>query len=679
MSKKLMTVLTIICSLVAVAMAVVTVWWLVNAVRNANQEDFLSNESALSDTASVLPVIDEIVEEEKAPEIQLAFSSPQKSSVTVTEPSFQFVGSSDPAHPLQMNGKDVPRNDDGTFSFGVELARGNNDFTFTHKGQTVKKSIRYRYVIIKGYSPSTNKTFESGTTFSVVVQARAGSTVASEFNGQTIQLVPAQLQTDENTVASDTFIDFIGHFTLPGDNTTNLSLGKVWVSATYDGITETFSSGNIVCKKPVIHIVPDDTIPPDTKGYNNVGAGYIAEIVGYTAETFTTSDPNLWCLPTNNYLPYGTVDYCSPSFYYENSSDLTYASLRCGKSVLLEKKDLGGTARSTVTKCYAGTLPDHNEIGLGYITEEGHHSLMVIDTLWKAPFHFELKPQGFANPGKQDYTFQNATFTYIDITFCYATVLTDDQLDIPADHPLFSGYEIFKNEIDYTLRLHLRKAGAFYGWDSYYNGNGQLTFKFLKPTAATRDAARPYGTNLSGIKILLDVGHGGVDGGAPGFNPKLYTEATQNLYLANMVAQELESMGATVVMNRTDNATAVNQQTRCQQVKTESPDLVLAIHHNSANGGSANGFEAYYFAPFSKKAVENIFHTTAATGIYSQHKLGWHAYYTGRMSSCPVILTENGYMSNWGDYNNIISEVANRQKAQALAQGIANYFLSLAG
>ena len=678
MSKKLITILSIICAAVAVALAVVMAWWLVKMARN-NHNEALSNESSLSDTSSAIPVGGTLPEEEKAPEILLTFSSPQKDNITVTEPKFQFVGSSDPAQPLTMNDKEVARNADGTFSFDVDLSVGNNTFTFFHKGQAIKKSIRYRYVVIQAYSPSTSKSFESGTVFSVVVNARAGSTVASEFNGQTIQLVPAQLQTDENTVASDTFIDFIGQFALPKDNTTNLSLGKVWVSATYNGVTETFSSGNIVCKKKKINIVPDDTIPPNTNTYNNVGAGYIAEVVGYTAETFTTSDPNLWCLPTNNYLPYGTVDYCSPNFYHENSSDLTYVALRCGKSILIDKKDLGGMNRSAVTKCYEGMLPDHNEIGLAYITDEGHHSLMVIDTMWKAPFRFELKPQGFANAAAQDYTFQNATFTYVDITFCYATVLTDSDLSLPADHPLFSGYEIIKNEIDYTLRLHLRKPGAFYGWDSYYNGNGDLTFKFLLPTAATRTDANRYGANLSGIKILLDVGHGGIDGGAAGFNPKLYTEATQNLYLAHLVRQELESMGATVIMNRTDNATAVNQYTRCKQVKDEAPDLVLAIHHNSAKVGSANGFEAYYYAPFSKKAVESIFHTTAATGIYAQHKLGWHAYYTGRMSSCPVILTENGYMSNWGDYNNIISETMNQIKAQALAQGIANYFLSLAG
>lgn len=677
MNRRKTVLITASCAVIAMILGALLAVILVNlAKHNPSADGSSSAGSMLSDTVSALAVINPTSDAPK--EIVLSFSSPQEDSVTTIEPTFTFIGSSDPNEPLLLNGNTVDRNPDGSFAVTCDLKVGKNTFTFTHKGETVVKNIRYRYVIIQSYSPSAKQTYESGATFSVIVKARAGSSVAAEFNGKTIQLTRVKLKEDDPEPQSDTFADFVGQFTLPSGNTTDLSPGKVWMSATYNNQTETVSSGNIICKKAKITVKPDDTIPQNNKNYNNVGAGYIAEIVGYTAETFTTSDPNLWCLPTNNYLPQGTVDYCSPSFYHEkqsNGDELLYVALRCGRSVLLEKNDLTGKNHSVVTQCYEGSLPDHNEVHIADLSVSDHHSVLTLGTLWKAPFYFELKEQGFANPAKQDYTFSNTTFSYVDITFCYATVL-DGELNIPADHPLFASAEVIRNNGDITLRLHLKKTGGFYGWDSYYNADGQLCFRFLNPTPATSSGNR-YGADLTGITVLLDVGHGGIDIGASGFDSVLHNEAVQNLHLANLVRRELESIGAAVVMNRTDSGTTVTQKSRCEQVKNLAPDLVLAIHHNSNYSSSPNGFDAYYYAPFSKKAAESVYGATKNSGLYQNYGLQWHAYYTGRMSMCPVVLTENGYISNWNDYTKIVDATSNSIKAQALTQGIANYFLSL--
>ena len=104
--------------------------------------------------------------------------------------------------------------------------------------------------------------------------------------------------------------------------------------------------------------------------------------------------------------------------------------------------------------------------------------------------------------------------------------------------------------------MHLKKAGAFYGWDANYNSEGQLVFEFLNPASVTM-AENEYGVNLSGVKILIDVGHGGKDPGALGVNTS-YTEAMQNLVLANKLKAELESIGATVVLTREADITSSN-------------------------------------------------------------------------------------------------------------------------
>ena len=53
-------------------------------------------------------------------------------------------------------------------------------------------------------------------------------------------------------------------------------------------------------------------------------------------------------------------------------------------------------------------------------------------------------------------------------------------------------------------------------------------------------------------------------------------------------------------------------------------------------------------------------------------------YYMGRQTFCPVVLTENGYMSNAADMDAIADQATNVKKAQALARGIADYYLLFA-
>jgi N-acetylmuramoyl-L-alanine amidase len=48
-----------------------------------------------------------------------------------------------------------------------------------------------------------------------------------------------------------------------------------------------------------------------------------------------------------------------------------------------------------------------------------------------------------------------------------------------------------------------------------------------------------------------------------------------------------------------------------------------------------------------------------------------------RQPICPVVLTENGFMSNETDLTNMLDEVAVQNKAIAIAQGIADYFLEI--
>ena len=650
--------------------------------------------SAYSSSLPQSAISDSSVSSEEEPKdngIRLNITSPEKTSVNVTEPDFTFSGTSDPVWPLTVNGQIIERGETGAFTYETVLDVGKNTFEFEHKGEKKVYTVTYRYIVINSFSPSGAQSYPSGSKVIVTVSARKGSSVKASFNGRTVALTQEKNPPDNSEYAS-----YNGLLTLPSDNARDISLGKITYTATHNGKTETFTSGNITCKKNDVVVDYDPNATPTGGKYINVGSGYIAEIVQYSAETFdgNVSDASLsdgsvdWSRPTNNYLPEGTLDYCSPSYIAYN--DIKYVTLRAGYRVYLERKDKPYKEVTPVVKQYIGTLPDHNEITFSSMESIDSHTVMTFDCLWKAPFYFDLLEQSYKNPSNQDYSITDVTYNYVDITFCYATVF-NGEITIPENHPIFSSAKIIENKNadgtkirDYTLRLFLKNQGGFYGWDSYYNKEGQLCFEFLKPKTV-KDADNEYGTDLTGIKVLIDVGHGGTDIGAPGFDYKNHSEAIQNLNLAFKIKSELEKIGATVYMTRTDNSTS-STDTKIKMLKQLKPDYCIAVHHNSSTSANPNGFGSYYFNAFSKKASEFVYSATKSmcgeiykknNPKYEPFSLQWHMYFMCRVTVCPVVLTENGYISNPYDYSHITKEESNNKKAKAITLGIVNYFNSI--
>lgn len=606
---------------------------------------------------------------------ELQISSPATNDITVTEDTYTFIGTSDPEKSLKLNGEKIQREENGIFTKTVPLKKGSNNFKFEYDDKIYTYVIRYDYVVMKSYSPSTAQKYSSGSTLTVSVTARANSKVTAELNGSKITLSSHEPQ-DESKKESDTFATFIGTFKLPSKNKSDLNLGKIKFQATSDGKTETRYSGNITCKKIKIAVYHSKETAPLGGKYINVGKGKITEIVAYEAETFDAYSTNDWSRPTNNYLPKGTVDYSAEGYVYYQSGDVKkeYAVLRYGKQVYTSRPDSTTKKDIAIVKEYPGTLPDHNEIKISSFKTGTSHTTLVLDTLWKAPFNFDILPQKYTNPSKQDYRIDSFTAEYIDITLCYTTVLKG-VIKIPKGNPLFKNAKVIKNKSDYTIRLYLKNRGSFYGWDANYNKNGQLVFEFLNP-AKIKKANNKYNVNLTGVRVLIDVGHGGIDTGASGFDWRNHNEGIQNLILSKKIAKELKSIGATVYMTRNSDKSVSTHQ-KIKMLKTLKPDICIAIHHNSSASPSASGFDAYYSQPFSKLATQLVKKYTVKTGIYKKYGLGWHYYYTARSSYCPVVLTENGFMSNIFDYKNIINNNKNNAKATAIVMGIAEYFLKI--
>ena len=590
-----------------------------------------------------------------------------------TQETLVLTGTSDPAASLTVNGAEVPRKEDGSFTWQVALTVGENEIVIAHKQETVRYQVQRRYVV-ESFAPAGDQTYGSGATIRFEVAARDGSQVTAEFNGKKITLEKSDIQLGSGV--PEGFAVYIGEYKLTNTNTSDLDLGVVTYTAQCEGITEVCTSGKIICQKTTNILASDPSVTPAYGDYIDVGSGYIVEIVGYAAETFDGDTKDDYSHPTNNYLPKGTVDYCSTQL--TQNGKLKYVLLRCGRRVYVDKKNTPATDRTQVADCYIGKLPDHNEIGFVSMQQVGNHTVLTLDCLWKAPFLFDILPQSYAYPdagANRSYEITSFTATHIDITLCYTTKFTGT-VQIPEGNPLFKSAELIQNESDCILRLHLKKTGGFYGWDCYYNEAGQLCFEFLNPAKVTA-ADNAYGVSLSGVTIMIDVGHGGVDGGATGTDAEgtRWSESGRNMDLAYALRTELESMGATVIFNREGKVTLTVDE-RLLILKNAKPDYCIAVHHNSIAGyPDINGFGAYYYSPFSKLAAEQVYLNTKETDVYKSSLLTWHNYYVARMSTCPVVLTENGYMTNLYDLNNTLNSEVIQKKAVAMAQGIADYFL----
>ena len=608
----------------------------------------------------------------------LTITSPKQKNVTVYDNIITFVGASDPNFELTLNGEKPERTEYGYFSLTKELKPGKNTFAFTHKGKTDTYTVNYKYVVLQSCSPSSAVTIDSNSTLIVKATARVGSTVTATLSGQTITLKSQEDQKDTE------FATYIGGFDI-GTYSNDTSLGKVVFKGTHGGVTDSIKGGNVTVLKEfvppssVISNIFSDTFSNDWENTesttwspltNPISAGnnLIAQVIKYQIETFDGNTLDDLSQPYNSYLPLGTLDYCSEKTSYDPSSGNTYRALNYGKRVYAKKKS-GDNITTT-----RGTLPSFNKLRINSVSTSGRYTVLSLASYWKAPFTLTLSPQKYYG-GVSDSRgkIESATYSYVDIKFSYATIF-EGSLSAVENSPVFSKAELIKGTADYTLRLHLRKTGMFYGWTADYDSKGNLIFKFLNPATAQK-ANNSYGGTLNGIVIAVDAGHGGSDGGAVGSNPK-YDEAERNLFLANQIATKLKALGATVVMTRTDD-TSLDNDTRILKVKNAQPNLAVSVHRNAATSSSAHGFDSYYFNPYTALPATKIKNRMSEAGTYRSVDIGWHYFFLSRISDCPVVLTENGFMSNAADYNNMMNSDWNDRCADAIVKGIVDYFLEL--
>lgn len=194
--------------------------------------------------------------------------------------------------------------------------------------------------------------------------------------------------------------------------------------------------------------------------------------------------------------------------------------------------------------------------------------------------------------------------------------------------------------------------------------------------------------NLSDKTVVLDSGHGGIDPGKESADGIL--EKDINISIAYKLKDLLEDAGIKVVMTRTDdnglylesdgNKKVADMKKRCAIIDECKPNIVVSIHQNSYQSASVSGAQVFYYKHSAEgKRLAGILQEAFKTYLDPENKRVEKAdntYYMLLHTSAPTVIAECGFLSNPGEAAKLNTEDYQAKVAQALYNGVIEYFTS---
>lgn len=198
---------------------------------------------------------------------------------------------------------------------------------------------------------------------------------------------------------------------------------------------------------------------------------------------------------------------------------------------------------------------------------------------------------------------------------------------------------------------------------------------------------------LGGMKIVIDPGHGGEDGGASKGD---IVESHITLAIATKVAKQLKRRGAEVVMTRTKEGDVLAEHKpdadyptlrqrkredlylREDIVKREKPDIFVTIHANAIPETKWRGAQVFYHKEghaggeaLAKAIQQSIRDTLKNT---EREALSIKQIYILKKAEVPSVLVETGFLSNDEERALLIDEDYQDKMAKAIVNGIEEYY-----
>ena len=213
-----------------------------------------------------------------------------------------------------------------------------------------------------------------------------------------------------------------------------------------------------------------------------------------------------------------------------------------------------------------------------------------------------------------------------------------------------------------------------------------LLFLLMTYRMNQRVSFQQWNLPLAGKVIIIDPGHGGIDGGAT-FNGVIEKNIT--LPISLKLRDYLQEQGALVLMTREKDKDLADSGSirerkradlikRTQFINNSEADLYISVHANAFPQGNSKGAQTFYSPKFSenKRAAKLIqaefIHNLKNT---KRQAKPMESVYLVKNAEKPGVLVEVGFLSNDQERLNLQSEIYQDDIAVSIYTGVIRYFL----
>lgn len=189
----------------------------------------------------------------------------------------------------------------------------------------------------------------------------------------------------------------------------------------------------------------------------------------------------------------------------------------------------------------------------------------------------------------------------------------------------------------------------------------------------------------SKIKIVLDAGHGGIDGGVYGVSSGI-KESELNLKVVKKLEKYLIDAGMLVYLTRNSDAGLYgvansslkrkDMENRKKIIEKVKPDIVISIHMNKYSVSTRRGAQVFYNSDNQNskilaQSVQDNFNSMEEATRECSILAG--DYYIIKCTKYPSIIAECGFLSNPEEEALLLTDKYQESLAYNIFKGVASY------
>jgi N-acetylmuramoyl-L-alanine amidase len=561
-----------------------------------------------------------------------------------------IIGSAPPTGEVIVNGTPIPRSKMGNFAPSFPLKIGENNFTLSYQNQQIQLKITRLSTQTNppdglafakdSLTPAVDIAKMPGELICFGAIAPNNATVSVKLGEQIIPLLP---QSQDVQLPPNSAI-----LTEANQPSSQSVIGQ------YQGCTKADSAADLG--------IPQFQLTLNGKTTNQAGSGKISILSPVNLEVAEV-------------ISNAGVARTGPSTDYSRMTPLpkgTRASIT-GKEGEWFRLDYGAWIKASEVRIVPSGVPPKSII----------RSIRArqVEGATEVIFPLQVPVPVTVQQGSSNFT----------LTLYNTTAQTDIiRLD---DDPLISRLDwqqVAPFQLQYTFNL---KTQQQWGYSLRYEGTS-LIFSLRHPPKVSSISNQippnpPYqggdqkqkisnSQQLSGVKILIDPGHGGPeDSGSVG--PTGYPEKAVALTVSKLVREQLLRRGAIVYMTREEDKD-VGLQERVDMIEKTQPSLAISIHYNALpdNGDAMNtkGVGMFWYNPQAHSLAVFMHNYLVKKLGRPSYGVFWNNLALTRPHITPSILLELGFMINPDEFEWISNPQEQQKLAEAIATGITEWILA---